>query len=364
MNTAIQFFGGTVNRKQNPFISVWKTDNAGISGTNQIALPIYPGGDYNFKVFYNGQLLRRVTSHTDNVITFPDGSGEKEITITGKLNGWRFNDSGDSRKIIGIRKWGDMKLGNLGYYFWRCYNLSFIDDPELDLSETTSFHQAFEGTALTSFPAMNTETITSFGRAWYNSPLTSFPVLNSSNVINLRWAWRNTRLVTFPLMDFGKVTDAREAWRDADLVSFPPIDMPLVTDFLGAWWNCNLTSFPQIDMSSGTLFRETWRQNNLSSFPELDLSSGGNFIYAWRQNGVITDFKTKNLPNMDQGLDCFINSTLSTSDYSELLISLAANNLNTGVVFSGGSSKYNSTAIAARNALISRGWTITDAGLE
>ena len=48
-----------------------------------------------------------------------------------------------------------------------------------------------------------------------------------------------------------------------------------------------------------------------------------------------------------------------------MLISWASQNVQPNVVFSGGSSKYNESAVSARSHLIDvHGWTITDGGLE
>jgi surface protein len=55
--------------------------------------------------------------------------------------------------------------------------------------------------------------------------------------------------------------------------------------------------------------------------------------------------------------------TLSTANYDALLIGWAAQAVNTGVVFSGGNSKYSAGAAAtARGTLVTAGWTITDGG--
>jgi len=55
---------------------------------------------------------------------------------------------------------------------------------------------------------------------------------------------------------------------------------------------------------------------------------------------------------------------LSLANYNALLISWSAQSLQSGVVFSGGSSKYSAgTAATARQHMItSHGWTITDGG--
>ncbi|MHA2253941.1 MAG: BspA family leucine-rich repeat surface protein, partial [Candidatus Kariarchaeaceae archaeon] len=65
------------------------------------------------------------------------------ITITGTLIGWSFNDTGDDLKILEIMQWGDVRLGNSGYYFAGAENLRITANDTLDLSGTTNLDFAF-----------------------------------------------------------------------------------------------------------------------------------------------------------------------------------------------------------------------------
>jgi len=61
----------------------------------------------------------------------------------------------------------------------------------------------------------------------------------------------------------------------------------------------------------------------------------------------------------------FSGVTLSTAEYSELLINWEAQEENADVTFHGGNSKYSAgDAATARAALVGNGWTITDGGQE
>jgi hypothetical protein len=55
---------------------------------------------------------------------------------------------------------------------------------------------------------------------------------------------------------------------------------------------------------------------------------------------------------------------IGVTKYSNLLIQLADENLNTDVSLGGGDAKYNEAGADARTTLLSRGWTISDAGPE
>lgn len=82
-------------------------------------------------------------------------------------------------------------------------------------------------------------------------------------------------------------------------------------------------------------------------------------------NNPLTDLPTvMKLPSLTQGANMFINVTINTTRYSQLLIDLESGNANNNVPFHGGNSKYNAAGEVARDALVARGWTITDGGLE
>ena len=64
-------------------------------------------------------------------------------------------------------------------------------------------------------------------------------------------------------------------------------------------------------------------------------------------------------------LEVFAGVTLPTSVYSDMLVSLDTYLTQSNLAFDAGSSKYlGAPAIAARSSLVSRGWTITDGGLD
>jgi hypothetical protein len=105
--------------------------------------------------------------------------------------------------------------------------------------------------------------------------------------------------------------------------------------------------------------------NNLTELPsgmELPLLTNGNSMF--RFNNLITLPTGMELPLLDNGGNMFRDNTINTARYSQLLIDLEAGNANNNVAFHGGNSQYNAAGQTARNALIARGWTITDGGLE
>lgn len=53
---------------------------------------------------------------------------------------------------------------------------------------------------------------------------------------------------------------------------------------------------------------------------------------------------------------------IGTTNYSNLLIRVQAQNSHAGVTLHGGTATHDATATAARAALVTNGWTITDGG--
>jgi len=108
-----------------------------------------------------------------------------------------------------------------------------------------------------------------------------------------------------------------------------------------------------------------FRFNSITSLPSgmnLSLLTTG---FRMFEGNSITDLPSGMiLASLTNGGNMFNNNTINTARYSQLLIDLEANNNNNNVSFHGGNSQYNAQGEIARNALIARGWTITDGGLE
>ncbi|HHX36316.1 MAG TPA: DUF285 domain-containing protein, partial [Gammaproteobacteria bacterium] len=117
-----------------------------------------------------------------------------------------------------------------------------------------------------------------------------------------------------------------------------------VTDMRGMFYGA--TSFNQ-DINN-------WDVGNVKK-----MSSMFKGATAFNQN--IGGWDVSNVTDM---ADMFEGVTLSTTHYNNLLIGWAAQNVKSGVKFSGGNSKYSSSAATAARAILTetKGWIITDGG--
>jgi len=124
------------------FISIWElTEDSDLS----ISLPLYDGGEYNFRVDWGDLSNSTIIYSFDqiDVTHMYNQTGNYTVVINGTVNGFRFNSEGDNDKLKQISKWGNVKLGNLGEYFAGCSNLDItaIDTP--DLSDTSNLAGMF-----------------------------------------------------------------------------------------------------------------------------------------------------------------------------------------------------------------------------
>ncbi|MCB0497266.1 MAG: BspA family leucine-rich repeat surface protein [Cyclobacteriaceae bacterium] len=129
-----------------PFTTTWKTDNPGVSGSNEIEIPIYGAGT-NMTVFWeeNGNPTNSgvVTSLGENpTITFPS-SGTYTIEIVGTYPHIQFNNSADRQKITSIDQWGFNVWDDFSYAFNGCTELTVAASDIPDLSNVSSAYYMF-----------------------------------------------------------------------------------------------------------------------------------------------------------------------------------------------------------------------------
>jgi len=175
------------------FTSTWKTDNlsAGSSTSTQVKLPTVVSGVYACTVDWgdgNTTSLTTATYNTANTHTYSI-SGTYQIKIKGTFTGIQFNNTGDRLKLLSVQKWGSLRLGNTGAYFYGCsnLNLSSVSDV-IDLTGTTTLFRAFTDcsslTSINRFTEWNTGSITTLSNAFFGATLFN-QNLNSLNVLSV-----------------------------------------------------------------------------------------------------------------------------------------------------------------------------------
>ena len=111
--------------KTGSFTTVWKTDNDGVSGDDQISLPLIEAGTYDFIVSWGDGSQDHITSWTEwDAVDAPRthtyaSAGTYTVTMTGWIRGFSFYDQGftagayfgDDHKLIEITNWGTLDFG-------------------------------------------------------------------------------------------------------------------------------------------------------------------------------------------------------------------------------------------------------------
>ena len=186
-----------------------------------------------------------------------------------------------------------------------------------------------------------TETATFYGCANLTVSATNLCIITSTDLTRM---FRGcTSLTSIPLLDTSNVTSTADMFRDSGLTSIPLLDL-------------------SSSLSGLRMFKDV---TGLISVPNFNLSSMTNCNQVFSGCTGLTTIGFTRADAMTSGASMFLSVTLDTADWSDLLIGLAANNVDTDCILDGGSSLYNTAGGVARSALIARttGWTITDGGV-
>ena len=314
------FFENNVLQQQpfKPMIIVVDTTKAG-SASNTFVLPIIKATSETVKIYW-GDGTNSVGANGDNTHVYA-ASGVYTVKIESRLfGGIYFNNLGDKAKITKIANYGQgVSRLNIGS-FYGCSSLLSIDIGNIVSNGADATNQYKGCTSLTTVPLLNLSSVTNAGSMFYQC----------------------TALTTVPLFDLSKVTNASAMFA----------------------YCAALTTVPLLNLSSVTKATDMFFQcTSLTTVPLLNLSSVTSALAMFYQCTALTTVPLLNLSSCTNASNMFLGCTLTTQSYSDFLINLATQPLQSGVSFHGGNSKYNPTAATARAYLISNfGWTITDGG--
>mgnify|MGYP000662631907 CR=1 FL=1 len=334
------------------FNTQWKTDNPGVSPSNSIRLPLEKDGEYAFTVRWgDGTIelvekapLREIFTVTDltqnlssdnprqeNVIEHSyDNAGVKNLVITGKIEGWSFNNEGDRRKLLNVQSWGSFEPGNNGGYFYGCENMK-IDAPDvINLENTTYMLNAFRDCSVL-------------------STTNTFPKWDVSGITDMRFMFAGATNFNDDLSEWitGNVETTRFMFYDAKAFN----------QNIGGWNMIN-------NKNMGYMFTgaESFNQNIggwlTQNVDDIDYMFNG--ASSFNQN-----IGNWNIEKVTEIRRIFENSGLSTQIYSSILQGWASQTVQPNLFLDAGDIKYFSSASSARDTLINvYGWTINDGGQE
>ncbi|BAV95374.1 BspA family leucine-rich repeat surface protein [Ichthyobacterium seriolicida] len=269
------------------FISKWKTT----SSNEQIQLPIYTGGSYDFRVDWgDGTAEQKITSYDDYTKSHRYATpGEKTITITGKIEGFNFLKIPNSKdKILDISDWGDMKFGNYGWYFMRCEKLTSLPMETPNLDGVTNMQSMF------------------YGATAFNGDISKWDV---SKVTNMNSMFRKATAFNGDISkwDVSKVTNMQGMFDDATAFN----------QNIGSWNVSKVTNMSWM-FSNATAFNQnigTWKVDNVRDMAMM-------FKDATAFNQDLSKWKVDNVTDMS---DMFYFATSFNSDISNWNVSNVTN---------------------------------------
>lgn len=339
------------------FISNWQTDNTGTSTDSQISLPLEASGTYNFLVDWGDSSSDTITVFNQAEVTHTYAApGNFTVTITGTINGWRFNDAGDEEKLLNISNWGPLLLGNGGDYFDGCTNLTITAMDILDISAITNMNSAFKFcSSLTNIPNMDmwdTSSVTTFsntfnGTTVFNQSLDSWDVsaaLDMSKIFVNATAF-NGNITSWIV---SAVTDMNSAFEGA----------PAFNQAIGVWDVSSVTNMSSMFQNAAG-FNQAINAWTVTALTNTNSMFNGATIFD-------QDISGWNVINLTQAVTMFTASAFSQTNYDLLLVAWDALALQSGVIFGVGTAMFSTAgpATARTNMKSSDLWVITDGGFD
>jgi len=246
------------------FITAWKTDNPGSSGTTQITIPTNGGSTYNYNVDW-GDLTS--DNNVSGNITHDYGvAGTYTVTITGVFPRIYFNGGGDRRKILTVEQWGGQVWDSMADAFRGCSNLSIPAPDAPNLSIVTNMSSMFQGATV------------------MNDNIDGWDV---SNVMDMNSMFRDADSFNQPLNNWnvGNVTNMNSMFFSADVFN----------QDLNNWNVSNVTTmismFRNAFAFNGNL--STWNTQNVTDMTEMFVfcNAFNQPIGGWNVGNVNTMFR-------------------------------------------------------------------------
>ena len=153
-----------------PFTMSVKTDNSGISNSDQFTLPLKSTGTYSFTVKWGDGSSNIITSYNQAEITHTYSvAGTYTVQIFGACDHIYFQNVGvsDGLKLLDITQWGDVVIGSMSSSYRHCQNLvgTWTDTPTFSggTGENISFNNAFSYCYLLTNSTFDSWTMTQIG---------------------------------------------------------------------------------------------------------------------------------------------------------------------------------------------------------
>lgn len=342
------------------FTSTWDTELG--DGLPRITLPLIEGtevGSYDFTVDWGDGETGTIIKNEDGFIigntshTYRTG-GVYTVTISGRIIGWSFNQEGDCAKLTEINNLGQLRIGDTGYAFGGCENLTLVSGI-LDLTKTASLAGLFYNCSslidVTNINSWEVFSVTSMnnmfdGVTLFNQDISSWDV---SSVTDMSLMFNNATSFN---------TDI-SSW-DVSSVNYMSFMFKNATSFnqpLNSW---DVSSV--LDMRGVFETATSFNQNINSWYVANVTDMNGMFTNAISFNQDISAWDISLVTDMSNFMTG--KSTSNYSYYDNLLNSWSSLTLQSGLTWDMGEIQYSSAASSSRANIISNySWSINDGGL-
>lgn len=379
------------------FVSSWQ-----VAKGDRVVLPLPEGFVYDFTVDWGDGSQNLVTAHDD-----PDTShvyaetGTYTITIEGLIEAWSFWRISDSKdQLMEISSLGAVGWKSFFGAFFACENLTSVGGG--DVSTVTDMALMFTN-ATRAVPETKTwdiATVTSMALMFKNA-VSAQPQVGDWDTARVQdmshmfadtvladpdvsaWNTAATRDISYMFHQATITNPDVRNWNTASVTLMTgTFEGAAVADPDVSLWNTSSVT------SMNAMFKDAVKAN-----PDVTCWNTANVIYmqnmfagAERANPDVRCWDTSSVTDMENMFQSAISAvpdmadwnfkqvqkmhgmfagvTLPVDTYSKMLKRLAETTEQRNVTLDGGNSKYDSSAMVARNTLLEKGWHIHDLGVE
>jgi len=246
------------------FVTAWKTDNDGTSEDNQITIPTFPGEIYDYTIEWgDGSSDNGISG---NITHTYDSPGIYQVTISGLFPRIYFNNSGDNRKILQVKQWGNQSWTSMENAFYGCEYLDITTNDIPDLNKVVSMAYMFAG----NYSMLGNESFNNWDTSSVEHMSHLFQGANISNINISSW-------------DVSKVSNMSAMFLGSSF-----------NGTIGEWNVSNVTDMS--DMFLGTIFNQDISNWDISKLE----NARGMFLYAYYFNQDIGNWDVSKVKYMNE----------------------------------------------------------------
>ena len=321
------------------------TTKAG-SASDTFVLPLYNGAT-NMTVYWGDGSSDLITAYNQAELTHVYSlSGSYQITLDGSFYGITFANTGDKLKLSSIDNWGLNVWGIMNFAFYGCSNMTanYSDSP--DTSSVQKMFQAFSGCTLFNGDLnINTSLVSDMRNMFYNcTNFNGYVPFDTSNVTVISDMFYGCTNFNQPV-NFNTVKATSTVRMFMFCSSFNQsinFDMSAVGSTTLMFYQC-------------TSFNSTVTFTNGSGVTSFSNTFNGCTIFN-------QDISAFDITSLTSAASMLIGTAFSKTNY-DLLLPVWDAYGTSNVPFHAGTAHYSAGApTTAHDAMVSRGWTITDGG--